>query len=163
NAPYFALIASILVATYFSWKVPLSAMLQYVVTGLVAAAAIWGAMRGTGYQFRSGEWRFPGAASAFLREHHITAPLFNTYVLGGYLIWKDHKTFIDGRALSESVYKDYETILSSRAGGNERPALLTRYGVGAILMDSFEYESGVPHELARALAYPNMDDWKLVY
>jgi hypothetical protein len=30
-------------------------------------------------------------------------------------------------------------------------------------MDSFEYLSGTPHELARAIAYPNMADWKLVY
>lgn len=163
NAPYFAFVAAIVIATYFQWKRPLAVSLQYAFAGLLAAGIAWGAARGGGFQLRSGEWRYPVAAVEFLRAHRIQAPLFNTYVLGGYLLWKDQKVFIDGRALSETVFKDHETILHSRAGGDERPTALARYGIGAIVTNSFEYASGTPYELVRAVAYPNMADWKLVY
>ena len=163
NEPYFALVAAILIATYFPWKRELPRPLQYGGLAAMAAATAWGLASGSFFQLRAGEWRFPSGAATFLREHNISRPLFNTYFIGGYLIWKGEKVFVDGRALSEAVYKDYQTIVESTPGGPERPQLLAKYGVGAIVMDSFEYFSGTPHPLARALAYPNMADWILVY
>ena len=40
--------------------------------------------------------------------------------------------------------------------------MLARYGVGAIVMDSYEYMTGAMHGLVRAMAYPDMAGWKLV-
>jgi hypothetical protein len=163
NLLFFALFAPVLIATYFPWSRRLPVSFGYIAAAALIAATVWGTARGSFYQLRAGEWRYPSGAVEFLRRHVITAPIFNTYFIGGYLIWRGERVFIDGRALSESVYRDYQTILNSDPGGSERPALLARYGIGAIVMDSYEYVSGIPHPLVRALAYPNMSEWKLVY
>jgi hypothetical protein len=45
--------------------------------------------------------RFPARAAAFLQTHSPSAPIFNHYDWGGYLIWKLYpgtRVFIDGRA-----------------------------------------------------------------
>ena len=131
---------------------------------LLAAALVWGVARGARSSgLRAGEWRYPAGAAEFLRSHNVTAPIFNTYFIGGYLIWKGQSTFIDGRALSETVFKDYRTIIDSPPGAPERRALLARYGAGAIVMDSYEYLTGAMHGLVRAMAYPDMAEWKLAY
>ena len=129
----------------------------------MVAGLAWGVARGSFFRLRAGEWRYPAGAAAFLSSHRISAPIFNTYLIGGYLIWKDQRTFVDGRALSETVFKDYRTIVDSPPGAPERGALLARYGAGAIVMDSYEYLTGAMHGLVRAMAYPDMADWKLAY
>ena len=44
-----------------------------------------------------------------------------------------------------------------------RDATLARYGVNAIAVNAFEYNSGIIYPLALALAQPAESDWKLVY
>jgi hypothetical protein len=163
NEIYIGLYAPVLIASYFPWKwrAPLAA--RYAAVAALAIAVVAGAMRGPFFQFRAGEWRYPAGAANFLAANHITAPLFNTYLIGGYLIWKGQRVFIDGRSLSETVFKDYQTIVYSPPGTPVRRELLARYGVGAIVMDSFEYLSGDLYPLNRAMAYPDMAGWKLVY
>jgi hypothetical protein len=163
NEIYIGLFAPILIATYFPCKRHLPAVLRCAGLAALAIAVAAGAARGPFFQFRSGEWRYPAGAAAFLHSHNIAAPIFNTYYLGGYLIWKGESVFIDGRSLSEAVYRDYLTIVYSDPGTRIRRDLLARYGVGAIVMDSFEYLSGNIYPLDLAMAYPDMADWKLVY
>ena len=163
NEIYMGLFAPMLIARYWRWKRPLPDAARYAAATALAAALVWGAARGSFFVLRSGEWRYPAGAAEFLRSHHVTAPLFNTYFIGGYLIWKGQSTFIDGRALSEAVFKDYRTIIDSPPGAPERRALLARYGAGAIVTDSYEYLTGEMHGLVRAMAYPDMADWKLAY
>jgi hypothetical protein len=86
------------------------------------------------------------------------APLFNTYEYGGYLIWKGQRVFIDGRALSESVFQDYRTILGAPPNDPARAGLLAKYGIGVIVVNAFEYNAGTLYPLVLALP-----DWKLVY
>jgi hypothetical protein len=126
-------------------------------------ALVVGSARGGFFQLRAAEWRFPAGAAGFLRDHQISAPLFNTYEYGGYLIWRGVPVFIDGRALSETVFRDYRTILGAPAGDPARPELLARYGIGAVIMNAFEYNSGALYGLALALAQPGAAEWKLVY
>ena len=93
-----------------------------------------------------------GAAN-FLKENQAGGPIFNTYEYGGYLLWSlwpEQRTFIDGRALNESVYDDYRKILYSQGGPAEqsRPAhteLLERYGVQIVVTNAFEFVTGAAY------------------
>src|SRR5206468_4797665 len=99
----------------------------------------------------------------------ITQPMFNSYEYGGYLIWRlwpQQRTFIDGRALSESVFQDYARILYNHDDSDGQPAaetLLDRYGMQVIVMNTMETSAGLVYALAPALADPAQSQWKLVY
>ncbi len=76
------------------------------------------------------------------------------------------RTFIDGRALSESVFQDYARILYNHDASDGLPSgedLLNRYGAQVIVMNTFEYTSGAVYMLAPALADPAQTTWKLVH
>ena len=133
---------------------------------LAAAALLFGALAFVGagrrgFQLRVAGWAFPMGAVEFMRSHGVTQRIFNTYEYGGYLIWRlwpRERVFIDGRALSESVFADYGRILHKAD-----VSLLDRYGVEVIVMNTFEYTSGVAYTLAPALAESEDQQWKLVY
>jgi hypothetical protein len=163
NEVYVGLFAPIVIATYFPWKRTLPAAMRIAGLAALGAVVAFGAARGPFFQFRAGEWRYPAGAVDFLRSHHVTARLFNTYMLGGYLIWKGERVFMDGRSLSETVFQDYQKIVFGESADTTRRDLLDRYGAGAIVMDSFAYMSGNIYPLAIAMAHPYMSDWKLVY
>jgi hypothetical protein len=177
NEMLIGLLAPVLIAAYFPWRwrpatrgtakqgpekqrpgVRRPAAAHFALALLLVCGIAWGCARGRFFQLRAAEWRYPAGAAAFLAESHLTAPLFNTYEYGGYLIWKDQRVFIDGRALSESVFEDYRTILGAPPGAPARAALLEKYGIGVILVNAFEYNGGTLYPLVLALP-----DWKLVY
>lgn len=157
------ILAPILIAAYWPrpFRVPLA--LRYATAALLAAGLGWGAVSGRFFQFRAAEWRYPSGAVQFLAGRHIDVPLFNTYEYGGYLIWRGRSVFVDGRALSETVYGDYYKILNSAPPDPVRFATLSRYGAGAIVANGFEYVSGALYPLVVALSIPNQSEWKLVY
>jgi hypothetical protein len=157
------LLAPVLIAAYFPWKRRLPTAAACAAMLILVSATAWGAARGTFFQLRAAEWRYPAGAAAFLKAHHISAPLFNTYEYGGYLIWKDVPVFIDGRALSETVFEDYRAILGAPAADPARFAILAKHHVGAILINAFEYNAGTLYPLVVALAQPGNATWTLVY
>ncbi len=61
------------------------------------------------------------------------------------------------------MFQDYRLIMGTPPGDPRREDTLARYGVGAIALNAFEYNSGVIYPLALALAQPRASDWKLVY
>ena len=158
NELLIGLLAPVLIAAYFPWKRRLPAPAHIAVALLLACGLVWGCASGRLFQLRAAEWRFPAGAAGFLAEHPAAAPLFNTYEYGGYLIWKGQRVFIDGRALSESVFQDYRTILAAPPNEPARAALLAKYGIGLIVANAFEYNAGTLYPLVLALP-----DWKLVY
>ena len=163
-----ALIAPVLIAAYLPWKLrlpaPVPPLAALAIAGLLAPAAVRG-----GLQFRVAEWRFPSGAADFLLRHRVTGRLFNTYEYGGYLIWRlwpQERVFIDGRALSESVFQDYARILYNHDESDGLPggeAIMDRYAIDIILMNTFEPSGGTVYLLAPSLADPNQARWKLVY
>jgi hypothetical protein len=117
---------------------------------------------------RAAVWKVPAKAADFLLQHHIRGRIFNTYMQGGYLLWRlspEQQVFIDGRALSEQLYQDSQRIImnASGNGGKSSDELLSQYGVDVIVMDSFEPISGMAYYLPAALADPAQKEWKLVY
>ena len=165
NEPLVALLAPILIAAYFPKRLrrPLPILASYAALAALAGGLAWGVATGRFFQLRAAGWRYPVGAAAFLSSHHIAAPLFNTYEDGGYLIWAGQRVFIDGRALSESLFQDYRQILGTPPGDPARTRMLDRYGIGIIVMNAFEYTSGVLYPLALDLARPDQAAWKLVY
>ena len=129
------------------------------------------AWAGNLYQLRVAEWKFPVGAANFLKENQAGGPIFNTYEYGGYLLWSlwpGQRTFIDGRALNESVYDDYRKILYSQGGPAEQsqPAhteLLERYGVQIVVTNAFEFVTGAAYPIALALGHSSETGWRLVY
>jgi hypothetical protein len=133
----------------------------------LATAATLAVARGA-IQPRAAEWKIPAKAADFLLQHHIQGHIFNTYVQGGYLIWRLYPTqqvFIDGRALSDTLYQDMQRIImnADQTGGKTSDELLSQYGVDVIVMDTFEPLSGLGYYLPAALADPAQKEWKLVY
>jgi hypothetical protein len=167
NLPLMGLFAPILIAAYFPLRSSkpraLPPLAQYAGAAALAAGLAWGIVTGAFYQLRAAEWRFPAGAATFLRGHSIGGHLFNTYEDGGYLIWRGLPVFIDGRSLSENVFQDYRLIMGTPPGDPRRDATLARYGVDAIALNAFEYNSGIVYPLALAMAQPAESDWKLVY
>jgi hypothetical protein len=182
NLPLMALLAPILIATYCPWKFTLprtrpptlpptgkrtpAAMAQYAAYAAAAALVcglVWGTASGAFFQLRAAEWRYPAGAADFLRRHGIGARLFNTYEDGGYFIWRGVPVFIDGRSLSENLFQDYRMIMGTPPDDPRRDETLSRYRIGAIAINAFEYSSGVLYPLALALAQPGESAWKLVY
>ncbi|MDM7988481.1 MAG: hypothetical protein QUS13_14220 [Smithella sp.] len=54
----------------------------------------------------------PVKEAEFLKKHKLEGPIFNDYLIGGYLLWKlypDYRVFIDPRygPFQKEVYKDY--------------------------------------------------------
>jgi hypothetical protein len=93
--------------------------------------------------------------------------MFNTYEYGGYLIWRlwpQEMVFIDGRAISESVVPDYTSALyTAEDSGRSVAAVLDRYGIEMILMNSFEHASGAIYALAPILSELEVNPWQVVY
>ena len=163
NLPLMALLAPILISTYFPGGGRFRRWLPTRYRRRWLAALSGESQPAAFFQLRAAEWRFPAGAAGFLREHGISARLFNTYEDGGYFIWRGLPVFIDGRSLSEDVFEDYRLIMGTPPGDSRRDRTLARYQIGAIALNAFEYNSGVLYPLALALAQPGEADWKLVY
>ncbi len=168
NTIFAGFFAPVFLATYLPWKRSLPAMAGWAAAAALTAGIIWGTAAGDFFELRAAEWRYPSGAADFLTAHHVTDRMFNTYEYGGYLMWRlwpQQHVFIDGRALSEHVFNDYARILYNhdQSGGKSAKQLLDQYGVGVIVMDTFEYATGTVYLLAPALADPAQTEWKLVY
>jgi hypothetical protein len=160
--------APILVASYLPWELRLRPIAQYAAAAVGVAVLAGGLAEGRMFQMRAAEWKYPAGPADFLLSHGIRSRLFNTYEDGGYLIWRlapREEVFIDGRALSESLYADYIRILYNHdaSGGKDAFALLDQYGVQTIVMNGFEFVTGQMYLLAPGLADPAQTQWKLVY
>ena len=171
NLALVAFVAPILIATY-GWPL-LSPRLQAVerVWGQVALGALlvgllgYNASAGRLFQFRVADWKAPAGAAEFLANVDPTVRMFNSYEYGGYLIWKlgpERQTFVDGRALNEAVYRDYQAILST-SNRTQRESLLSQYGVQLIVTNSFEFVTGRVYPIVTQLADPAETSWELVY
>jgi hypothetical protein len=169
NLVLVAIVAPLILGTYIPfWKRGVARVTQVAAAAALAAGIACGAVWGGFFRFGAAEWKFPSGAADFLLAHGGGGRLFNTYEHGGYLIWRlwpQQRVFIDGRALSESLFLDYARILYNHdaSGGPSGEQLLDRYGIDTIAMNTFEAASGAVYVLAPALADPSQQTWKLVY
>jgi hypothetical protein len=169
NTAFIGIVAPVLIAGAWPWRRPLPGFARVLTPAVLLAAIAALPIIGGYFQFRAADWKYPAGAADFLKAHQVLAPLFNTYEHGGYLMWRlapREQVFIDGRALSDSLFIDYARILYNHDDNDGKPSgeqLLDRYGVGAIVMNTFEPATGNVYVLAPALADPAQKTWKLVY
>lgn len=98
--------------------------------------------------------QFPVQALAYMEQHFVPGPLFNSYGFGGYMVEAGYKTFIDGRSeLFEQtgVLDDYMHITMMKPGAMQ---VLNGYGIRSCLLQRDE-------PLSTVLA--SMPDWQKVY
>jgi hypothetical protein len=171
NIPLIGFLAPVLIAAYFPFRVRVPGVMAWAPPILAASGAVAVFAQGRLPQLRAAAWTVPEGAADYLLEHHVTGPMFNTYEQGGYLIWKvwpQEQVFIDGRSLSDTVYRDYNSILFNAGSYSDQVAgprkeLLDRYGVQVVVMNTMDYVSGALYSLALALANPVSTEWELVY
>ncbi len=164
NVILIGVIAPIVIASYLpEWKRPLPPLAEFAVPLVLLAIAGQKIAAGQAFQLRVDDWQYPAGPVKFLKEHNVTGPMFNIYEWGGYLMWDAwplQKTFVDGRALNESVFQDYRKIAFNY---RDAQSLLDKYGVQVLLLEGFEYWRGTVYMLGAALADPSQTKWKLVY
>ncbi len=171
NIMLIGVLAPILIASYFPFRFRVPRLAVWAVPALLGIVLATGVARGSFFQPRAAMWKFPAGAADYLITNHVPGPLFNTYEHGGYLIWRlwpQYKVFIDGRAISESTNKDYQQMLYNLGATVDqvtgpRAELLDRYGIQAVVMNTFEYNTGGIYALAMALAKAPSSDWQLAY
>jgi hypothetical protein len=161
-------VGPLLIGSYLPWKPRVAVVAEYALASLLLVIAAVQVAQHKAFQLHAAQWKYCGGAADFLLAHHITGRLFNTWEMGGYLIWKmwpQERVFIDGRALNEKVHRDYQRIAfnAEAVNGKSGEALLNEYGIEVILMNGFQYENGVVYLLPAALADPKQTEWKLVY
>lgn len=168
NILFIGFLAPFLMATYLPVRFQTSRLLAWSTPALLAIAIGFGVTRGSFFQLRVADWTIPKGAADYLVDNHFSGTMFNTYEQGGYLIWRGQRVFIDGRALSESVYRDYQKILFNANSiadqvAGPRAELLNHYGVQVVVMNALDFASGALYPLALALANPASQEWQLVY
>ena len=171
NILLIGLLAPVLIATYFPFRLRLPRIAAWAAPPLLVAVLATGIARGSFFQLHSQMWKFPVGAADYLLANHVPGPLFNSYEHGGYLIWRlwpQYRVFIDGRAIGESAYRDYSKILLNSGAPEDQVAgpradLLNRYGIRAVVMNTFQLNSGMVYTLAVALGNPASTEWQLVY
>jgi hypothetical protein len=98
----------------------------------------------------------PVKAVEFIKTHHLSGHMLNSYGYGGYLIWAlpEHPVFLDGRAdLFEwsGVLGDFSQWATLQ---NDPNTLLNKYGVDFCLLERRS-------PMTRVL--PLLHDWKAIY
>jgi hypothetical protein len=79
---------------------------------------------------------FPVEAVSWLEAHPQTAPVFNEFDWGGYLLlrlWPRQRVFMDGHThiYGENLTREYETVISVSPGWKE---IFTKYGIGCVIV-----------------------------
>jgi hypothetical protein len=98
--------------------------------------------------------QFPVQALAYMQQHPVPGPLFNSYGFGGYMVEAGYKTFIDGRSeLFEQtgVLNEYMQITLLKPGALQ---VLQGYGIRSCLLQRDEPFSTV---------LASMPGWQKVY
>jgi hypothetical protein len=159
NLPLMAILAPILIGAYAPPRFAGPAL---------AVIAITGALYWRPSDPSVAAWTVPAAAADFVAARQLPGNLFNTYEQGGYWIWRGQRVFIDGRALSDSAFRDSQQILFNKGSAADamigpRKELLDRYGIDTVVMNTIEPESGVWYPLVIALGNPDDNEWQLAY
>jgi hypothetical protein len=136
--------------------------LNAVLGVLLAALAVWST---TDEIYRFGNTikpdTFPEGALAFLDAEGIEGPLFNSYSVGGYILWQapHRQVFIDGRArqlYTAEFFAGYRRLLESPEEWRQAEA---RWGFTHALLD-YDLRTGSRHFPEHLKTNP---DWALVF
>jgi hypothetical protein len=166
NIPIFAVASTPIICRYLAMALPSenwsmsddwsesqrsSALLAGVAIGIGAVAIAAATLAGNAATVRN---TFPEAAVDWIEsDNRANERIFNTYTWGGYLIWRGHQVYVDGRA---DVYGDvgllnFKQTYNVESGWDEP---LDRYRVDLVMV---ERDSRLATTLAEA------PGWDLVF
>lgn len=167
--PFF-LVAAILFLGKDSYKGAFGATFKILVVVTVLIAAPWFVRDETRNlsRFIRGQWGvdrlFPVRAADFCVQHDLKGPVYNTFLWGGYLIWRlgpERKIFCDGRLLDAGRYWEY--LNSTVVARTDEPywnKLFQKYGIQTAIVQMID-PSGSMNPLAASL---RMDKgWAMVF
>lgn len=83
NVIFIGMIGPLVIFSYF----PLKRLALYAVTAGLTIACLVPLASGKSFQLRVASWKYPDGAINFLKQHNVSAPMFNLYEWGGYLMW----------------------------------------------------------------------------
>jgi len=111
-------------------------------------------------------WWFPAGAATFIEREKIPSQLFNTYLEGGYIVWRlgeHYKDYVDGRGDPfgpELIRRGFQ-LVQTPPDSSEWQREADRYGINAIIVPLGRYW-GVEHfPLLRQFCLS--DNWPPVY
>jgi hypothetical protein len=98
---------------------------------------------------------------AFLKKYHLEGPIFNDYIIGGYLVWDlypDYKVFIDPRGglYNKQFYRDYVEFTTRLSTSDEIRSFTKKYPFKVAIIRYRELI--LIFEFLRA-----GDEWRLLY
>ena len=85
----------------------------------------------------------PGAAD-FIERNYLSGPIFNDFILGGYLTWRlypEHRLFIDNRAIRGRLNREYIELSTSREAWK---AAESNYGFRIAVLSNLAVPNTVP-------------------
>ncbi len=109
-------------------------------------------------------WWFPERATEFIARENIPGEMFNSYIDGGYLIWRlgpQHRVFIDGRAIpfGPQAFLHQTELLQSSPDSALWQAEAERYNINTIILPLNRFEA----VLGQLRTYCNSANWRPVY
>jgi hypothetical protein len=98
---------------------------------------------------------------AFLKKYHLDGPIFNDYIIGGYLMWDlypDYKVFIDPRfgPYDKQFFRDYVEFTTKLSTSEEIRSFTKKYPFKVAIIRYRELT--LIFELLRS-----GDEWRLLY
>jgi hypothetical protein len=150
------ILCRMLAASWESYSAAQDRILPNAVAMSLAILTLWLAFPRAGNLAAQIKASSPVGAVDFIHAHHLSGPMLNQYVFGGYLIWAapDHPVFVDGRTdIFEwtGVLQEYGEWATLEA---DPRALLNKYGIQFCLLDRTS-------PMTRVLAL--LPEWKQVY
>jgi tetratricopeptide (TPR) repeat protein len=168
---YFAFVTAPALALTLHRALPAGRLARQVLPAAGALAlAVWSVTlerAGAFYRFGVGvhPGLFPAGVVEFLRDARLPGNMFNSYGLGGYLIWEltpERRVFIDGR---EDIYFE-AGVLDEYLHAFDSPArwraLVDKYGIGYAVVKYPDSPPARPEQSPEVVAFPR-DEWALVY
>ncbi len=133
---------------------------------LIALTGVWYSskpvLRQYGW-FQTGlrEWHYPVKEAQFILEQKLPGQLFNTYGIGGYLMWQlypDYLVFWDGRQDSQEMFKNGLVVQEGQKGWD---SILYKNQVNLAVVEILSQADGHRFKIIDRLQ--SSSEWSLVF
>ncbi len=107
------------------------------------------------------------SAVDFLEENKVEGKIFNTYTTGGYLLYRDHKVFVDGRNVDYG-YDFLQPALDARYDQATFDGLAEKYGFTVAVLERHVSDGQTDEDFVFLASHPQwalafLDDTSAVY
>ena len=142
-----------------------SAAALFVILGIVRSASAMKIQEISLSNYGAGPtWWLPERAIEFIQRENVPGEIFNTYIQGGYLIWKlapERRDYIDGRAIpfGTQAFLHQAEMLQSSPDSSIWRAEADRYNINTVILPLNRFET----VLGNLKNFCNSTQWRPVY